>query len=100
MQLRNPRPFTPSSLPLGVKMDGRHRIIRPSAKAINTRLPFDKALSFSFRGIPEPGGEVAVALDDLLCMSDIVMLHLPLTAETSNLLRAAFGVAPHVGASD
>jgi hypothetical protein len=100
VQLRNPRPFTPSSLPLGVKMDGRHRIIRPSAKAINTRLPSDKALSFWFRRIPEPGGAAAVARDDLFGMSDIVMLHLPLTAETSNLLRAAFGVAPHIGASD
>ena len=83
-----PRPFTPSSLPLGVKMDGCHRIIRPSAKAINVRLPSDKALSFWFRGTPEPGGAVAVALDDLFSMSDIVMFHLPLTAETSNLLSA------------
>jgi phosphoglycerate dehydrogenase-like enzyme len=68
-------------------MDGCHRIIRPAAKAINTALPPGKALSFSFRETPGAGGADAVALDDLLGMSDTVMLHLPLTAETSNLLN-------------
>jgi hypothetical protein len=67
-------------------MDGCHRIIRPAAKAINTALPPGEALSISFRETPDPGGADAVALDDLLGMSDIVMLHLPLTAEPSNLL--------------
>ena len=35
------------------------------------------------------GGARPMALDDLLGMADIVTLHLPLTAETSNLLDAA-----------